>query len=40
MRATVKLGDSKDFFQRGKDVARLADAGVAIPNEKIITFKY
>ena len=39
MRATVKLGDTKDFFQRGKDLARLADAGAAIPNEKIITFE-
>jgi predicted transcriptional regulator len=39
MRATVKLGDTKDFFQRGKDVARLADSGAAIPNEKIITFE-
>ena len=39
MRATVKLGDAKDFFQRGKDIARRADAGVVIPSEKIITFE-
>lgn len=39
MRATIKLGDSKDFFQRGKAIARLADSGSSIPNEKIITFE-
>ncbi len=39
MRATVKLGDAKDFFQRGKDIARLADGGAMIPNEKIVSFE-
>lgn len=39
MKITVKLGDVKDFFQRGKDIARLADVGTVIPNEKIITFE-
>lgn len=39
MRVTVKLGDAKDFFLRGRVIARLADAGAVIPNEKIIAFE-
>lgn len=39
MKATVKLGDAKDFFQRGKDIARRADASEIISSEKIITFE-
>lgn len=39
MKATVNLGDVGTFFNRGKEIARLVDAGKPIPNEKIITFE-
>jgi predicted transcriptional regulator len=39
MKATVKIGDAPDFFHRGKEIARLADAGEVIPSERIISFE-
>lgn len=39
MRTTIRTGDAEDFFKRGKDIARLADQGKSIPNERIISFE-
>lgn len=35
----VTTGSEEEFFRRGKEVARLADQGAAIPDERIIRFE-
>jgi len=36
---TLKAGNEQDFFRRGKVLARLADAGQAIPEERTVSFE-
>ena len=36
---TVRAGTEKDFFQRGKTLARLADAGKPLPEERTVSFE-
>ena len=36
---TLKAGNEKDFFRRGKVLARLADAGQPIPEERTVSFE-
>jgi len=35
----LKAGNENDFFQRGRELARLADAGKALPEERTISFE-
>ena len=35
---TLKAGNEQDFFRRGKALARLADAGQAMPEERTVSF--
>ena len=35
----LKAGTEQDFFQRGKTLARLADAGKALPEERTVSFE-
>jgi len=39
MRTVIKVESPKDFFKRGKVVARIADQGKTIPRERIIAFE-
>ena len=36
---TVKSANEQDFFRRGKALARLADAGQPIPEERTVSFE-
>lgn len=36
---TVKTATEADFFQRGREIARLADHGEALPEECVISFE-
>ncbi|MCX7233426.1 MAG: MarR family transcriptional regulator [Burkholderiales bacterium] len=36
---TLKAGDEQEFFRRGKVLARLADAGQPIPEERTVSFE-
>ena len=36
---TLKTGNEEDFFKRGKQLAKLADATKAIPQERVISFE-
>lgn len=36
---TLKAGNEQDFFRRGKVLARLADAGQPIPEERTVSFE-
>lgn len=35
----LKAGTEQDFFQRGKALARQADAGKALPDERTVSFE-
>jgi predicted transcriptional regulator len=35
----MKVGSEEEFFRRGREVARKADAGEAIPEETILSFE-
>ena len=37
---TLKAGNEQDFFRRGKVLARLADAGQPIPEERTVSFEH
>ena len=36
---TVKIATEADFFQRGREIARLADQGETLPEECVISFE-
>lgn len=36
---TIKTGTEEDFFTRGRQLAKAADRGELIPNERIISFE-
>ncbi|TAH48768.1 MAG: MarR family transcriptional regulator [Betaproteobacteria bacterium] len=36
---TVKTGTEQDFFRRGRQLARAADGGERLPDERIISFE-
>ena len=36
---TLKAADEQDFFRRGKVLARLADAGQPMPEERTVSFE-
>ena len=36
---TLKAGNEQDFFRRGKALARLADGGQPIPEERTVSFE-
>ena len=36
---TLKAGNEQDFFSRGKRLARLADAGQPMPEERTVSFE-
>lgn len=36
---TVKTGTEEDFFKRGRQLARTADRGEQLPNERIVSFE-
>ena len=36
---TLKAGNEQDFFRRGKSLARLADAGQPMPEERTVSFE-
>lgn len=36
---TLKAGNEQDFFRRGRVLARLADAGQPLPEERTISFE-
>jgi len=35
----LKAGNEQDFFRRGKTLARLADAGKLLPDERTVSFE-
>jgi hypothetical protein len=37
-KVTIGLGDENDFFERGRRVAKAADAGERIPEEAVVPF--
>ena len=39
MAAVEKAGNEQDFFRRGKVLARLADAGQPMPEERTVSFE-
>nr|AGE14143.1 putative uncharacterized protein [uncultured prokaryote] len=39
MKTVVTTGNVGDFFKRGREIARLADQGKAIPAEQIIAYE-
>ena len=39
IKLTVKTATEADFFQRGREIARLADHGEALPEECVISFE-
>lgn len=36
---TLKAGTEQEFFRRGKTLARLADAGESLPEERTVSFE-
>lgn len=36
---TIKTGTEKDFFKRGRQLAKAADCGEQLPDERIISFE-
>lgn len=36
---TIKTGTEEDFFRRGRQLAKAADRGEQLPNERIISFE-
>ena len=36
---TIKAGNEQDFFRRGKVLARMADAGQPMPEERTVSFE-
>ena len=36
---TLKVGNEQEFFRRGKVLARLADAGQPLPEERTVSFE-
>lgn len=36
---TIKAGNEQDFFRRGKVLARMADAGQLMPEERTVSFE-
>ena len=36
---TIKTGTEADFFKRGKTLAKLADQGIKLPAETIVSFE-
>ena len=36
---TIKTGSEEDFFKRGRQLARAADRGEPLPDERIISFE-
>ena len=36
---TIRTGNEDDFFQRGRQLARAADRGEALPSESTISFE-
>lgn len=39
MKTTIKVATTDEFFNRGKEIAKLADQGKSIPRERIISFE-
>jgi predicted transcriptional regulator len=39
MKTTITTGTEADFFKRGKEIAKLADAGQPIPAQRIISIE-
>lgn len=39
MKQSIRIGNEQSFFERGKRIARQADAGKALPKESIISFE-
>ncbi|MDP1525329.1 MAG: hypothetical protein Q8M20_05930 [Rhodocyclaceae bacterium] len=39
MKTVIRTGNVEGFFNRGRNVARLADQGKAIPAERIIAYE-
>lgn len=39
MKVIIKAGGAEEFFQRGRNIAKLADRRKKIPEEKIIAFE-
>ncbi len=39
MKAIIKTAGAEEFFERGREIARLADQGEPIPAEKVIAFE-
>lgn len=40
MKSTViKVGTEKEFFSRGRKIAKLADRGLPIPEERVLSFE-
>ncbi|MCM2357685.1 MAG: hypothetical protein NDI77_06020, partial [Geobacteraceae bacterium] len=39
IKLTITTGTEKDFFQRGKELARRLDRGERVPAENVITFE-
>jgi predicted transcriptional regulator len=36
---TIKTGTEKEFFKRGRQLARAADQGESLPDERVISFE-
>lgn len=36
---TIKTGNEEDFFKRGRQLARAADRGEQLPDERIVSFE-
>jgi predicted transcriptional regulator len=36
---TIKTGTEKDFFKRGRQLAKAADRGEQLPEERIVSFE-
>lgn len=36
---TIKTGTADEFFKRGRKIARLADQGMALPEERVLSFE-
>jgi hypothetical protein len=39
MKTTIVVANVDEFFQRGKEIATLADQGKRIPTERVIAFE-
>ena len=38
-RLTIKTGTEEDFFKRGRKLAKAADRGEPLPDERIVSFE-